>query len=154
MSPPADLPAEASFPKAFVAFRRIESMPSIDRTMHERDLTNQEFESMLSAQDVPFLEQARHQMFGNPLPEQSDDMELESELGLRGIFTLDPAGWGDLNRREVKKGATDWRLLLQIDTDDELDMIWGDGGLLYFWVREQDARKGDFSKVWMSLQQG
>ena len=29
--------------------------------------------------------------------------------------------------------------LLQIDTDDSLDMMWADGGLLYFWIREEDA---------------
>ncbi len=26
------------------------------------------------------------------------------------------------------------RLLLQVDTDDGLGMMWEDGGLLYFWI--------------------
>ena len=30
--------------------------------------------------------------------------------------------------------------------------MWGDCGMLYFWVREEDARKADFSRVWMVLQ--
>ena len=109
---------------------------------------------MLSAKDAPFRKQPMHQMFGNPRTEQSDDMELESELGLRGIFTLDPAGWGQLDRKEVNEAARDWRLLLQIDTDDDLEMMWGDDGLLYFWIREQDVRKGEFSQVWQTLQGG
>jgi uncharacterized protein YwqG len=42
-------------------------------------------------------------------------------------------------------------LLLQVDSDD-VGMMWGDGGRLYFWIREQDARRADFSNVWMILQ--
>jgi uncharacterized protein YwqG len=53
---------------------------------------------------------------------------------------------------ERKSSTTDWRLLLQIDTDNEAGMMWGDTGMLYFWIREQDARAGDFSKVWMVSQ--
>ena len=30
--------------------------------------------------------------------------------------------------------------------------LWGDVGTVYFWVRESDARRGDFSKVWMVFQ--
>jgi uncharacterized protein YwqG len=43
-------------------------------------------------------------------------------------------------------------LLLQLDTDDDAGMMWCDVGSLYFWIREQDARAGDFSKIWMILQ--
>lgn len=47
---------------------------------------------------------------------------------------------------------SEWRLLLQLDSDDASDMMWGDSGILYFWIREADARAGDFSNVWVILQ--
>ena len=31
-------------------------------------------------------------------------------------------------------------------------MMWGDVGTLHCWIREPDARAGDFSGVWLILQ--
>jgi uncharacterized protein YwqG len=39
-----------------------------------------------------------------------------------------------------------------MDSDDDLGVMWGDLGTLYFWVQESAARKGDFSNVWLVLQ--
>ncbi|MDR2512739.1 MAG: DUF1963 domain-containing protein [Puniceicoccales bacterium] len=47
-----------------------------------------------------------------------------------------------------------WKLLLQLDSDDDTGWMWGDVGTVYFRIREQDARKADFSKVWMVFQCG
>ena len=38
------------------------------------------------------------------------------------------------------------------DSDDDIEVMWGDMGILYFWVRESDARKRDFSAAWVVLQ--
>ena len=89
-----------------------------------------------------------HQMLGYPSPIQNDDMELECQLESNRIF-------GEAQRSaaprvaDLKKGASDWKLLLQLETDDDTGWMWGDAGTLYFWVREQDASQGDFSKAWM-----
>jgi uncharacterized protein YwqG len=39
-----------------------------------------------------------------------------------------------------------------LDSDDAMDSNWGDSGRLYYWIREQDARAGDFSRVWVTMQ--
>ncbi len=45
-----------------------------------------------------------------------------------------------------------WILLLQLDSDEELDFMWGDGGTLYFCIDERALKKHDFSEVWLELQ--
>ncbi|MCR8632194.1 YwqG family protein [Paenibacillus radicis (ex Xue et al. 2023)] len=37
---------------------------------------------------------------------------------------------------ELEKGVSDWKLLLQIDSEEEIGMMWGDAGRIYFWIRE------------------
>jgi uncharacterized protein YwqG len=43
-------------------------------------------------------------------------------------------------------------LLLQLDSDRDLGWQWGDMGLLYFWIPDEDLAAGRFDRVWTILQ--
>ncbi len=101
---------------------------------------------------APFEGLTAHQILGHPRPVQGDDMELECQLASSGIYVGRPEGYKDPRREKLEAGAKDWKLLLQLDTDDDTGWMWGDVGTLYFWIREQDATNADFSKVWMVIQ--
>lgn len=94
----------------------------------------------------------QHRLGGYPSPIQNDTMELESQLASNGIYVGDAEGYRTAAAKALESGVADWKLLLQLDSDETSGMMWGDGGRLYFWIREQDARAGDFSKVWTILQ--
>lgn len=95
----------------------------------------------------------RHQIGGFPYCVQNDSMELECQLVTHGLYLGDETGWNDPHVEQLAAGSADWRLLLQLDDDDEPGMpMWGDCGLLYFWIREQDAREGRFDRGWTILQ--
>lgn len=49
-------------------------------------------------------------------------------------------------------GPEEWQLLLQVETDDQARMLWGDLGKLFFCIRRTDLARRDFSKVWSVLQ--
>jgi hypothetical protein len=141
---PDDLHIDARFRGYDIGFAPSVSYPSEDRVGIESGI-----ESGLSHADyrafrdrvIPLSPQApSHQIGGFPDLVQWDTMEGECEK------IAEQLGWSD------GSGAADWRLLLQVDTDEEADMMWADVGEIYFWVREADARAGDFSKVWMILQ--
>jgi uncharacterized protein YwqG len=92
-----------------------------------------------------------HQLGGYPLPIQSRDMDLDCQLTSNGIFTGDGPDYEDPRSKELEPGRTDWTLLLQIDSDEETFM-WGDCGMLYFWIKKEDLSNLKFDDVWMILQ--
>ncbi len=67
--------------------------------------------------------------------------------------------WDALENPETKAameaGMNDWVLLFQfdsIDVDDYADIMFGDCGALYFWIRKQDLAAGNFGKVYACQQ--
>jgi len=93
----------------------------------------------------------RHRMFGWPELVQNP-MQLECQLASHGIRTGGPAGYRDPQVPELRGGAPDWLLLLQVDTDDDVGWMWGDSGTIYYWIRRQDLHRARFDHTWMILQ--
>jgi uncharacterized protein YwqG len=93
----------------------------------------------------------RHQLLGWPTPIQNE-MELECQLASNGIYVGGPEGYKDPRAEGLRAGAADWLLLFQIDTDDNARMMWGDGGMIYYWIRRQDLERRAFERTWFILQ--
>ena len=91
-----------------------------------------------------------HQFFGHSCNIQGD-MQLEAQLVMNGLYCGDATGYRDPRAAALAENADQWQLLLQLDSDDDIWM-WGDCGLLYYWIRRDDLAVGNFDKVWMTLQ--
>ena len=94
-----------------------------------------------------------HRLLGHPEPIQGD-MQLEAQLVTNGLYCGDESGYEDPRAADLRDGAVDWRLLLQIDSDDAAGMMWGDAGRLYFWMTEDAIERRDWNSAWMILQCG
>jgi uncharacterized protein YwqG len=53
---------------------------------------------------------------------------------------------------ECLPAANDWRLLLQLESDGNAGMMWGDAGRVYFWIRDQDLHAARFDRTCAVLQ--
>lgn len=97
--------------------------------------------------------QGLHQLLGEPQQIQGD-MRTECQLVSNGIYHGDQPPESEHAKIEsLMPGAKDWRLLLQLDSDeDAADWMWGDCGKLYYWIKDEDLRAADFSKGWCILQ--
>lgn len=78
----------------------------------------------------PEKSQTEHQLFGYPSVIQNP---MQPELAeVTGV------------------DADAWRLLLQVDSQD--DMMWGDLGMVYFWIPGDALRERAFDRTWLILQ--
>ena len=93
----------------------------------------------------------QHHMFGHAYQVQPGSMEAECQLVSHGFNCGDDAGWAaGMAAPGIVDGIKNWRLLLQFDsedTDDGLGAMWGDCGLLYFWIEQQRLLEKDFSNT-------
>ena len=90
-------------------------------------------------------------MLGHP-DEIQGDMKLECQLVTNGLYCGDSTGYEDPRAAELEADASDWRLLLQVASDEDAGAMWGDLGRLYYWIRDQDLRRGAFDASWLVLQ--
>ncbi|NEX94152.1 YwqG family protein [Caulobacter sp. 17J65-9] len=85
------------------------------------------------------------QIGGHPTVLQSP-MELDCELLSRG-YAHGPGIYQSSAAAEATPHARDWRMLLQIGSDDAIGMDWGLSGILYFWAKVDAIKELDFSEV-------
>lgn len=144
---PSDLPAYSCFKPCSVEIKSEISLPSYGHEVYG------DFEE---EEDDKFWEEVYDDGNLNKLLGYSDniqnDMELECELVTNGLYCGDPSGYNDPRAKELEPNAKNWRLLLQIDSNEENGMMWGDVGRLYFWIKKDDLLNQNFDKSWFSLQ--
>ena len=92
-----------------------------------------------------------HQLLGHPSPVQGD-MQLEAALVCAGLYCGDASAYHHPRRAELEATAAEWQLLFQLDSDDPAGCMWGDCGLLYYWVRQADLAARRFDRTWTGLQ--
>jgi len=152
-APPLPLGEESTLPHRAIACRRIDVPPTMERGHFEGiDVPDDESDRWFDMRDAVFEGHPKHQVSGCPSPVQGDDMELQCQLVTHGLYCGDASGYDDPRAASLRAGAADWRLLLQMDTDDALDLMWGDCGTLYFWVEGRKARAGNFADAWVVMQ--
>lgn len=154
---PDALPEEGRYSACTVTARPGLSLPAWDEAVVEemaKSMTDDESDAYA---DFPPLaddgnDGGLHQVLGWPQPVQNANMALECQLASSGLYVGGPEGYADPRAAVLGAGASEWRLLLQLDSDDDAGMMWGDCGMLYFWIREADLRACIFDDVWMVLQ--
>jgi uncharacterized protein YwqG len=154
--PPADLPDAARFSPLALGFARYFDLPDLS---DERNPVGADDDAVAELYENARTELAgwrssfSHKLLGYPQTIQGP-MELECALATQGIYVGDAKGYHDPRARALEKDQYDWRLLLQVDSDDGAHMMWGDAGMLYFWIRQDDLRARRFDKAWLILQCG
>ena len=84
-----------------------------------------------------------------------NSMEEECAAVTRGI-NMGGIGYLHLKKYhdEIKKASKDWVLLFQMDTveSDDYELMFGDSGHIYFWIKKDDLANKNFDNVWLILQ--
>ena len=81
-------------------------------------------------------------------------MQLECRLVANGLYCGNASGYRDPRAALLRPGAADWRLLFQVDSQDEAGMMWGDLGRRYYWIRHEDLTARNWDRTWLILQCG
>ncbi|WP_051303474.1 YwqG family protein [Psychromonas aquimarina] len=148
---PDDLGDELKIKEVFIKPKHVEILPSYDDPSVEiLKLTDEEIDAYIDLNDGS--DEALHQLGGFPSSVQGNYMDLESQLASNGIYVGYPKGYESEKAKKLESGAKDWKLLFQFDSDDDLDIMWGDCGMIYFWVQEQKSKINQFDNSWLILQ--
>ena len=156
-----------AFPEALGAELRFRALPlefRVEWTFHDGDLRDLDGYVRRSGKrgklqqelyweirgEMEDADSMRHRMFGFADLVQNP-MQLQAQLLSNGLCRGE-ASWNEAVAEQLAPGAKDWRLLLQVDSDADASMMWSDVGRLYFWMREEDMRAGNFDAVWLFLQ--
>ena len=82
-----------------------------------------------------------------------NSMEEECAAVTRG-FNMGGIGYPKKYKEEIKKASKDWILLFQMDTleTSDYELMFGDSGHIYFWIKKEDLANKNFENIWLILQ--
>ncbi len=159
LAPPEDLAGEYTIPEIAVKFRSQKSYPGFEEFENYSDLDCdwEEYEEALEKTGIDTEKDPKgHKLLGYADAIQGD-MLTECERVSRGLYCGDAESYRntpDDVKAEIAKHAGDWLLLLQLSTITKGDFEWmfGDCGMLYFYIRKDDLAAKRFDKIQFALQ--
>ncbi|GAC1422072.1 MAG: YwqG family protein [Ktedonobacteraceae bacterium] len=148
---PTSLPATSQFQACTLYFSSeitLSLQPHLELVNFDwTDEEQQKYETFISTFPTPEDRAMTHnRILGNPETLQ-DDMRLQCEYASNGVTDS-----SDPKADELAKGALEWQLLLQVDSDEHAGMQWANTGLLYYWVKKTDLQVRHFNAIWLVLQ--
>lgn len=145
--PPDDLGDAGRFPLCAVEARTVATFPSWE-TLGEFELLE-----LGGDADVEYYIEWLGSITGGETAERTwllgwpeeiqGDVHLEAQSARTGQEWTAPG---------LHDAARDLRLLLQVDSMGEAEMMWGDAGMLYFMIGAEDLAARRFERAWMTLQ--
>lgn len=130
--------------------------PSLELDVFELDLWQRLRERLAAAHGVELETQAPefhalHRLLGHH-DALHDGLEVDCQLASHGIDLSTGDRFVDPRAPELEATAHEWRLLVQISSDDELGLSLGTPpGRLTVWIREDDLRERRFDRIWARL---
>ena len=149
-TPPEDLEDDFQIPVLKPVFSTGVSRPSREYLIDEDNEIDDDLAAEFWPDDVP----DRCKLLGWPDMLQGT---MEGECQLAGAMRVYCGSAGELTEdqeREYEAGVGDWVLLLQLGTLETRDyeMMFGDCGHIFFWIRKQDLAALKFDDIWLVLQ--
>lgn len=117
------------------------------------DQKDQERYWALCEELFPAFDDGEHQFLGWPQVVQND-MEVECQLAFHGFNTGDEKDPLETSpqAQAYASSAARWQLMLQVAHDDDLGVMWGDMGRLYFFATAEARASLRFDETWTILQ--
>lgn len=141
ISYPAELPPslddEDLLPAFPISLRRFSSLPEVLSGEVSKAEFDSFYELRTELQTAEGKFEAAHQTLGHAEAIQGP---VEEE-------------WEEFQNKMARPhDVSDWKMLLQLDSDDDLNVMWGDAGMLYFGIRESAFRAKRFEEAVVTWQ--
>lgn len=164
--PPSDfykyiMDCDEEFPELAITFKNIETIPDYEefnQYHHACVLNEYETESkrcLKNNKESQPCDNSHLLGYANII---QDSMLDECEYVTQGYFLGNSIPrLPKAKREEIYEQSKEWTLLLQLGTisdGEDFELMWGDGGCLYFYIKKEDLLAKRFDNIWVVLQCG
>jgi hypothetical protein len=154
---PPDLPDRLKFTACQVSFSREPTLPSVEsREILGLGLSKPERRAYIDVQagaDLGFLQMFNHHLLGYPYCLGDSPFILAGPANpLWDLYRSGRVPDQQTLRDMQHRAEAEWRLLLQVYSNEEAQMDWAGGGVLHFCIPKEALSRQEFDRVWVDMQ--
>ena len=156
---PEDLEEDYRFPALNIDMDADASHPGWEDFSLGRETNADDWDLFDEVVESMEIEEDGSKLLGWPAVIQNN-MTFDCEFVSRGYYLGGPEGYAEIpaeeRRRAEETSTEDWRLLFQLDSleseEADFDLMFGDCGMLYFYIRKEDLLARRFDRIWLVSQ--
>jgi len=171
LPPPTELPERLHFPACHASFSPEPTLPDVEsREIVGLGLSEPERHAYINVQtgaDVGYLSAMNHHLLGFPycLGGSPFIVGYLKAHGIPNPYTTIEGRSLNLQELQDKReelqdqwrslqhnAESEWRLLLQVYSNEEAEMDWGGGGVLHFCIPKEALSGRNFDRSWVEMQ--